>query len=188
MRIIIYGPQGSGKSTQATLLSEKLHLPVISAGEISRLIAEENSPEGKHVKELMDRGEPTPTEIIAPRIERALTAPSAQNGFILDGFPRYTDQIEQLAVIMDHLGSDIDRVFQIKLSEDEGIKRIMSRVATEGRKDDNPDAIGRRLQLYHQQTEPIISYFKKLGKLIEIDGSGSIEEVQLLISESLNNG
>ncbi len=185
MRLAIYGPQGSGKSTQAKLLSEKFGIPVISAGQISRQIAAENTPEGKKVKALIEAGNPTPTEILAPRIERAILSPEAKNGFILDGFPRFPDQIEQIVAILDRQGRQLDHALLIKLSDEEGIKRILSRATIEGRTDDTPEAIKRRLDLYHQQTEPIISYFRNLSKLIEIDGSGTIEEVHELILAAL---
>lgn len=186
MRILIYGPQGSGKSTQAELLAEKLKVPVISAGQISRELTEKNDEEGRWVKSLVDKGEPTPQEIIVREINKRFDNPSAKNGFVMDGYPRYAQQIESLVQAGEDRGWQIDKVIVINLPEEIGQQRIMSRAKIEGRNDDNPETIKRRLELYHQQTMPIIDYFKKLGKVIEIDGSGTIEEVQKLINLKLD--
>lgn len=177
MRLIIYGPQGSGKSTQAKLLATKLNIPAISAGEISRQIATEDSEEGRLVKKLIDSGNPAPNEIINPRLEKILSSPEASHGYVLDGFPRYDNQLELLQDYLNRANTTIDRVILINLPLAEGVKRIMSRTKIEGRDDDTPDGIARRLELFKEQTAPIITKFRQEGKLLEIDGSGSIEEV-----------
>lgn len=185
MRYIIYGSQGSGKTTQAKILADKLGIIFISAGEISRNIAAKNTDQGRMVKSLIDKGEPTPEDIIVPVIEKIFDTPQALKGFVLDGYPRFAQQVESLVGSLERRGWGIDKVFQIKLTEEEGIKRIMNRAKTEGRNDDTPESISKRLALYHQQTEPIVSYFRRLGKLVEIDGIGTIAEVSNLISKNL---
>lgn len=185
MRILIYGPQGSGKSTQAQLLAEEFKIPVISAGQISRELSEKNDEEGKWVKSLIDKGEPTPEEVIVREVNKRLDYPSAENGFVMDGYPRYVQQVETLVEAGEGRGWEIDRVIVINLPEEIGQQRILARVKTEDRNDDTPESIKRRLELYHQQTEPIISYFRKLGKVVDIDGRGTIEEVHQLIMDSL---
>lgn len=181
MRVIIYGPQGSGKSTQAKLLAEKLNLPAFSAGEISRGIAAENSDEGRKTKEFIDRGEPTPPEIFNPRMEKILN--EAKDGYVLDGFPRYSDQLYLLDEWLGKTNTKIDKVILIDLPLEVGINRIMSRAGKEGRADDTPESIKRRLELFKEQTQPIIEHFRTQGVLSEVDGSGTIEEVTNLINK-----
>lgn len=183
MNIIIYGPQGSGKSTQAKILAKKLNVPAISAGEISRQISLEDTDEGRKVKEFIDKGEPTPAEIFDPRMEKALA--EARGGYVLDGFPRYSDQLYLLEEWLGKTNTKIDKVILISLPIDIGIKRIMSRVSKENRTDDTLEAIRRRLEFYHEQTQPIIEYFRGKGVLVEIDGSGTIEEVATSINKLL---
>ncbi len=180
---LIYGPQGSGKTTQAKLLAQQFNLIFISAGHISRDIAKTNET----VRNLIDRGEPTPQEIIAPAINAVMEKNKNGNGFVFDGYPRYAQQIESLVAAVASYHWDVSKVIIINLSEKEGVERILARAKIEGRKDDTPESIRRRLELYHQQTVPIIDYFKKLGKVVEVDGSGTIEEVHNLIISALNS-
>ncbi len=184
---LLYGPQGSGKSTQAKLLAERLNLTLVSTGQISRSLAAQDTPEGRRVKALIDAGEPTPQEIIVPAVDRVLDNPGKTAGFVFDGYPRYAQQIESLVVSIENHGWEINKVVFIDLTEQEGIKRIMLRAKEEGRADDNPQSITRRLELYHQQTQPIIDYFRRLGKVTEIDGSGTVEEVYQLLLQALND-
>lgn len=182
---LIYGPQGSGKTTQAKLLAEKHNLVLISAGEISRDLAKQDTKEGKRVKALIDKGEPTPDEIIVPAVNKILDQSPAAAGFVFDGYPRYAQQIESLVSSLDKHGWEINKVFVLRLTEEVGIKRIMGRATLENREDDTPQAIARRLQLYHQQTEPIINYFQRLGKVVEIDGAKTIVEIAVDIENHL---
>lgn len=177
MRVIIYGPQGSGKSTQAKLLAQKLKVPAISAGEISRQISQ--------AKEFVDRGEPTPPELINPRLEEALA--SAKDGYVLDGFPRYSNQLYLLEEWLGKTNTKIDKVLLLDLPFDEGIRRIMSRVKLEGRADDTEESIKRRLELFKEQTQPIIKYFKEKGILEVIDGLPAVEEIHASIMKLFDN-
>lgn len=188
MRIyLIYGPQGSGKTTQAKLLADKFGLTMISAGEISRQIALQDTPQGKEVRDLIGKGEPTPKEIIVPAVNKILNTTTNTNGFVFDGYPRYAQQIESLAISLEKLGWDISKVIIINLTEKVGVERVMGRAAKDGRADDNPESIARRLELYRQQTKPIIDYFRRLGKVIEVDGSATIEEVNKNILTKLES-
>lgn len=185
--ILIYGPQGSGKSTQARLIADKLNLTLISTGEISRTIASQPTPQGQRVKALIDAGEPTPTEILVPAVEEVMRRNQSGSGFVFDGYPRFAQQIEPLLAFISSHGWEVSKVIVIELESEEGIKRIMSRARIEGRRDDNPESIRRRLELYHQQTIPIINYFKKVGKVTKIDGSGTIEHVHSLVLQACND-
>lgn len=159
MKILLIGPQGSGKSTQAKLLSEYLKLPVVSTGEIFRTMdtARRILEEGRLVD---DR---TTSEIVKNR----LSNPKCQNGFILDGYPRNIEQVK----LFD---PEVDLTIYLNVSEEEVLERLIKRA----RADDTQESIKTRLDLYYQQTEPLLSYYKNLGILKEIDGIGEIKEIQ----------
>lgn len=181
MNLIIMGPQGSGKSTQAKILSEKLAIPVISGGEVSAKIAAENPA----IKRIFDSGKLIPDEILNEAIARTLQNPEVQNGFILDGYPRHRPQLDFLLNFLFKNDRKIDRAIYIKLSEDEAVKRIMVRIQTEHRSDDTPEAIKQRFDIFYNETTPMINYWQQDGTLSEIDGQGSIEEVSLLVAKAL---
>lgn len=170
---VIYGPQGSGKSTQTKLLEKELDLRRVATGEISREIARHNET----LREILKRGEPTPQEIIVPAVDEVMEQNKDGKGFVFDGYPRFAQQIESFITSIENHRWEITKVIVIKLTKEVGIKRIMDRMVAEGREDDNPQAISRRLELYDQQTVPIIDYFKTLDKVVEVDGSGTIGEV-----------
>lgn len=183
MNIIVMGPQGSGKSTQAKLLAQKLGLISLSSGEVARQISSENTDEARQVKAIMDRGELIPDEILFARMRRIFDSPEGKNGFVLDGYPRNNEQLVPLEKYLQEKGIKIDKVILIDLPEEIGISRIMSRVTKEGRSDDTPEAIARRLQIFHEQTKPILDYYQKQGIVNIVDGSGTIEEVTALINK-----
>lgn len=184
MRIIIYGPQGSGKTTQAKLLAENLGLIAISAGEVSRQIASEDTEEGRLVKSLIDKGNLTPDDVLFKRLKIIFDSSQASDGFILDGFPRNKEQFTQINDYLLAMNEKIDKVFLIKLDEKTGVERIMNRAKIEGRSDDNEEAIKMRLKIFHEQSEPIINLFRQQGIVTEIDGNGTIEEVYDRIKNS----
>lgn len=185
MNIIVTGPQGSGKSTQAKMLANVLGYIHIATGEITRQISKENTDDGKMVKKIMDEGGLPPFEILFRRVKKILNDSSA-SGCIMDGYPREEDQIFMIEEYLKSKDQQIDKVFVLDLPDDEGIKRIMSRTKIEGRSDDTLEAIAKRLEIYHTQTKPIIDYYEKLGRVIYIDGKPSIEEVHKNIMEKLS--
>ena len=174
MKILLIGPQGSGKSTQADLLAKELNLPRISTGDIFRELAQEDSEQGKQMRQIMNEGKLIDDEQTAKIVDRRFQKDDIKNGFILDGYPRNLDQ-KQL------FDPGIGRVFYLKISDGEVIKRLMAR----GREDDTAEAIKKRLELYYQQTEPLLDDYRNQGILTEIDGIGSIEDVGQRIRNSL---
>ncbi len=170
MNIILMGPVGSGKTTQADILSKKLGLPHIQTGEIYRKIATEDSSTGKKIKMILDAGDLIDDENTFEIIDKHLK--EITGGFVIDGFPRTLVQAQREVFY-------VDKVFYIKISDEEALKRLLLRK----REDDTPEIIAERLKVYHEETEPILDYYRNQGKLVEIDGSGTIEEVTALINK-----
>lgn len=175
MKILFIGSQGSGKSTQAELLEQFLGIPRISTGDIFRKIIQEDSDEGKRIKQILDSGQLVDDATTAEIVRKRISEETFKNGFIMDGYPRTLEQIN----IFD---PGFDKVLYLKLPDEEAVRRLLVR----GREDDTEESIAQRLRLYHEQTDPILGYYGKQGLLIEIDGLGSIEEIQQRIREQLN--
>lgn len=160
MNIVIMGPQGSGKSTQAELLANKLNLPHIETGNVYREQARENS----EIRSVLEKGGLIDDKTTFEVVDRHLA--KLKGGFVLDGFPRTLVQAQRELIL-------IDKVVYINLSDKEAIGRLLKR----GRSDDKIETIKERLRLFHERTEPILDYYRSQGKLLEVDGSGTIEEV-----------
>lgn len=173
MKILLTGPQGSGKSTQADLLAQYLNVPKISTGDIFRKIKQEDSEKGKRIRQILNSGQLVDDQTTAEIVKRRLAGEGS--GFVMDGYPRTLEQIN----LFDPL---FDKVFYLKLSDEEAIKRLLSR----GREDDTRELIAQRLKIYHQQTDPVLDYYKVKGLLKEIDGLGSIDEIRQRIRDQLN--
>jgi adenylate kinase len=180
MNIILTGPPGSGKSTQAKLLSEKLGLLRIASGDISRQIASEDTDEGRRVKEIINAGGLTPDDILFRRIRDIYE--TTDKGLLMDGYPRNEEQIFLVEKMLAEKGQKVDRVVVIDLSEEEGLKRMLLRSQEENRADDIEATIRERFQIYFERTKPIVDYFEKLGLVVHVDGRPSIEEVQKQIN------
>lgn len=168
MNIILIGPPGSGKSTQGKLLSEKLNLPYFSVGQILRDIAQTDDPQAEKIRSYTEKGDLLPDDIVIPIIEKHVAHADHQNGFILDGFPRVLDQ----AKMFNH---HIDKVIYVSLDDKEALWRIAKR--TDKRHDQSAATILHRIQVFHEQTDKVIEYYRNKGLLVEIDGMPSIEEI-----------
>lgn len=166
MKILLIGPQGSGKSTQAKLLAEYLKIPVVSTGEIFRKLSQEKIGFGQIIRTILDEGRLVDDQITYKIVKDRLSQPDCKMGFVVDGYPR---NIEQLRLF----DPQFDRVIYLDVPEQEVIRRLMER----GRSDDTQESIKLRLDLYHQQTQPLLDYYKRMGILIEIDGEKAKEEV-----------
>lgn len=166
-KILLIGPQGSGKSTQAKLLGEFLKIPVISTGEIFRKLSEENFGFGQAVRTILDEGRLIDDQTTCKIVKKRLSQPDCRQGFIIDGYPRTIEQVK----LFD---PEFNLVIYLDVLEEEVIKRLMER----GRTDDTLELIKRRLDLYYEQTQPLLDYYKNQGILKEVHGMGSIKEVQ----------
>ncbi len=174
MKIFITGPAGSGKTTQAKMLAEKLGLCYVSGGNVARKKAAEDSVEGRTVKEALEKGELVDNKIEGEAVKATLQDASCRNGYVLDGYPRCLDQF-------NYFKPDFDVVFYLDVPDEEVTKRLLAR----GRLDDIPKAIAERLQIFHQETDDVINYFKNLGKVVKIDGSQSPDGVAAEIERGL---
>ena len=179
MNVLLLGPQGSGKGTQAKLISKTYGIPQVATGDMIREIKELDTPLGHRVKEIYDRGElvddATIVELIESRLDRGDTIP----GFILDGFPRNIAQAEALDELLSRLGRGLDVVFELQIPDREVlIERIAKRAVEESRSDDTPDAIRKRLEIYDRETAPLVEHYRATrGNVVGLHGDGSVDEV-----------
>lgn len=179
-KIVILGPQGSGKGTQAALLAKKLHIPAISAGGLLRDEKASGSDLGKTIASHIDQGQLVPDEIMSQVLQKRLANDDARNGFVLDGFPRFLEQYESSKAFLKPTA-----VLVVGVPKDESIRRIMKRASVERRDDDTPEKIEERLKWNEEKTEPVIEKFREEGIAHSIDGMGTIEEVSGRIEQAL---
>ena len=184
MKILVLGPQGSGKGTQATRLAEEHEIPHVSTGDMFRAL-DESSELGRDVKAIMDRGDLVPDEVTIRMIRERLAADDAQAGFILDGFPRNLAQAEALDEMLGEIGRSLDVILFFVLDDATAIERALGRAHEEGRTDDTPETIARRLAVYHEQTEPVVEYYRTTGKLVPVHAARPVDEVHAEIQSAL---
>jgi adenylate kinase len=187
VEILLLGPQGSGKGTQAKRIAADYEIPHIATGDIIRAMKEADTPLGRELRAVYDRGDLVSDDLMIKLIEARLAANDARNGFILDGFPRTMPQAEALDSVLQKLGRDLDVVFVFQVN-DRGtlLERILKRASEENRSDDAPEAIARRLQVYYDQTEPLIEYYRsRHGNVVGVHADRPIDSVYREIQESL---
>ena len=190
MRLILLGPPGAGKGTQAERLVEDYKITQLSTGEMLRAAVAAQTPVGIKAKEIMERGELVSDEIVCAIISDRIDEPDCANGFILDGFPRTIAQAEALTGLLADKNMNLDAVVEIRVDEGILLDRIEKRAAesVDGpRADDNADALKKRLDVYRAQTAPLIDFYGKSGDLKTVDGMQGIEEVASSIKEVLSN-
>lgn len=185
MRLVLLGAPGSGKGTQAAKLKEHLQVPHISTGDLLRAEVAAGTPLGREAKEIMARGDLVSDEILLGMLEERFSRPDTRNGFILDGYPRNLIQAAALDKLLQRIGQPMDFALQLDVDNELLIERIAGRAKAEGRDDDNPDSVRKRLQVYDQQTAPVIEFYRQHGQLTVVDGVGSLDEVFNRIIEAI---
>jgi adenylate kinase len=177
VRLVIMGPQGSGKGTQAARISAHFQVPAISTGDIFRDNIARRTPLGLRAQEYTCCGELVPDEVTNAMVRERLAADDAVDGFILDGYPRNSAQVAELDRILEERGTRLDAVVQLTADRDELLERMRKRAEIEGRDDDTADVIARRLDIYEAETAPLAEAYAARGLLVAVDGTGAIEEV-----------
>jgi adenylate kinase len=184
-RLLLIGPPGAGKGTQAAKLAETYNIPAISTGDIFRENVKNETELGQQAKAFMDRGEYVPDSLTNALVRDRLDWDDAKDGFLLDGYPRTADQVEELDSILNDKGESLNAVVLITADTDEVVRRLLGRAAEQGRADDTEDVIRRRLEVYAEQTAPLIDVYSKRNLVIEVDGLGAVDEVTSRIVEAL---
>jgi adenylate kinase len=171
VRVVLLGPPGAGKGTQAVLLSEKLGVPHISTGDLFRANISQQTPLGREAQKYMDAGDLVPSDVTNRMVEARVNEPDAANGFVLDGYPRTVDQADALEKILKNMNTKLDAVLRFVVPEDTVVERMLAR----GRTDDNEGVIRNRLRVYREETEPLLEHYD--GLVVSVDGVGEVDDV-----------
>lgn len=185
MRLLIMGPQGVGKGTQAAKLAEHFGIPAISTGDIFRYNLKNQTELGKQAQAFIDKGELVPDELTNSIVKDRLAMDDAQGGWILDGYPRNASQVEALDTMLEELGTPLDAVVALDADHDVLMERMMKRAEIEGRADDTPEVIAKRLEVYVAETAPLLNIYADRGVLVKINGVGDIDAIQANIVAEL---
>lgn len=181
------GPPGAGKGTQAAILSKELGIPHISTGDIFRANVSEGTPLGLEAKKFMDAGEYVPDGVTNAMVRDRISQDDARPGFILDGYPRTVEQVGELDAMLRSDATKLDAVIELTVDVDVVVQRLVQRAQDQGRTDDSEEVIRRRLEVYSEQTAPLIAVYKDHGILIQVDGLGDIETVSAAIRSAINS-
>ncbi|MDQ3229824.1 MAG: adenylate kinase [Pseudomonadota bacterium] len=185
MRLVLLGAPGSGKGTQATRLKEHLQVPHISTGDLLRAEVGAGSALGVQAREIMARGDLVSDEILLGMLEARFARPDTRNGFILDGYPRNLAQAAALDDLLLRMGQPMDAAVKLTVDTEFLVDRIAGRAKAEGRADDNPESVRKRLNIYTEQTAPVVEFYRTHGQLTVVDGVGSLDEVFNRIIEAI---
>ncbi|MFC5502802.1 adenylate kinase [Lysinimonas soli] len=184
-RFLIVGPPGAGKGTQAARISEAFDIPTISTGDMFRSNIAQGTVLGQQVKAILDAGDYVPDSLTNALVQGRLLEADAANGFLLDGYPRTTDQVRYLDELLASNGHTLDAVVQLVADQDEIVRRLRKRALEQGRADDSEEAIRHRQEVYRSETEPLVDAYRARGLLIEVDGLGEIDDVTVRIFAAL---
>jgi adenylate kinase len=185
VNVLLLGIQGSGKGTQAKRIAAEYGIPHVSTGEILRSEIDRGTELGREVEEILARGDLVPDETMIDVIRSRLTQPDTAEGFVLDGFPRTMGQAEALDELLDEIGKPLSIVFELQVPDELARQRLLERLEQENRSDDTPEAIDRRIDLYHRETEPIVAHYRGRGNLVGIHGTGTVDQVFAEIADAL---
>ncbi len=185
-RLLIVGPQGSGKGTQGAVVAEAYGVPVVSTGDIFRANIKNDTELGRRVKEITAAGDLVPDALTGEIVRDRLSEADAQGGFLLDGYPRNGAQVADLDAFLSGRGESLDAVILLEVPREESISRLALRAEKEGRDDDTTEAIAHRLDIYESETAPIVDVYSERGVLDRIDGVGTLEEITDRIVEALS--
>ncbi len=186
MNLLLLGPQGSGKGTQATRIAAEYGIPHVSTGDMFRVALANGSELGRRIKPLYDAGELIPDELTVELIEHRLSQDDARDGFVLDGFPRNLAQAAVFDSMLAAIGRELDAILLFELPTELGRQRALGRAREEGRTDDTPEAIDRRLAIYHEQTVPVVEHYRATGKLVPLHAGASVNQVFAEIQRALD--
>jgi len=184
-RLLLLGPPGAGKGTQARRLVESLGIPQISTGDMLRAAVREGTALGQQAKALMNDGKLVPDALVIGIVEERLAKPDAATGFVLDGFPRTAAQAEALDALLARRGERLERCVALEVDEDAIVKRLLKRGELEGRSDDNETTIRERMRVYRIETEPLVAYYRARSVLRTVDGMGSEDTIAARVAEAL---
>jgi adenylate kinase len=185
LNILIFGPQGSGKGTQAARIASEYGIPHIATGDMFRAAIEAGTPLGKEVEPILASGTLVPDELTIRLIRDRLSQEDAREGFVMDGFPRNTRQAEALDDLLAELGRPLDLVLDLQVPDGVCLGRLVRRAKEEGRTDDSPEVIAKRLEIFHRETEPLIGYYLPRGIVVGLHADRSRDEVWAEIVEAL---
>ena len=185
MRLLIMGPQGVGKGTQAALLSRHYAIPAISTGDIFRYNLKNKTPLGVKAQAFIDAGNLVPDELTNSIVKDRLSKDDAQNGWILDGYPRNAAQVQALDEILDELHTPLDHVIALQARREILMERMNKRAIEEGRSDDTPEVIATRLATYERETAPLLDIYQSRGQLVVVDGTGEVKDIHHRIVAAL---
>lgn len=185
MRLIILGPPGAGKGTQAAKIAARLSIPAISTGDIFRSNIKNETELGLRVKAILASGGYVPDEVTNEIVDDRLTWPDAENGFLLDGYPRTAGQVDALEQMLARHDHALDAVLELTVDEDVVVQRLLKRAVTEGRADDTEDVIRERQDIYRRETAPLAEHYRRAGLLVQVDGMGEVDEVTDRVIDAL---
>jgi len=186
LNILLLGPQGAGKGTQAKRISEEYGIPHVATGDMLRTAITEGTELGRKVAPIVNAGDLVPDDLMIALIRERLLQDDTEAGFVLDGFPRTTGQAEALDAMFAEIGRAFSVVFALQIPDEVAIERLTRRAGLEGRQDDTPGAIRKRLENYHRETEPLIEYYRARANLVTIHGNRSENEVFAEIQSALD--
>ncbi|MFB9067813.1 adenylate kinase [Pseudofulvimonas gallinarii] len=188
MRIVLFGPPGSGKGTQAATLKDRLAVPHISTGDLLRAAVKAGTPLGQKVKSVMEAGQLVSDDLVLDLLEDRVAQDDARAGFILDGYPRNLAQANALDAMLERIGQPLDMALLLEVPHELIVERLAGRAAAEGRKDDDPETVRARLKVYAEQTAPVADFYRQRRQLSEVDGTGTVDEVQARLMGAIGAG